>query len=509
MKTCSICGQQKDLVDFPQTGTFCRKCKAKKLRDRKFIDPDYYKKKKAYRDSNKERINEQKRQDYIKDPQRAMNRNKRYYQKNNQYCRERQRKYQAAVETVNMESWLTKCIKHSRAADKKYVRDFDIDIGFMMKLFQQQQGRCAVTNVPMIHDRNNLFSASIDRIDSKIGHTRKNVQLVCQAVNLAKREYSNDDIFDFFKAASEELRNIQIKDFNGFSYPESTAHYPIPAKKMVIEKLRVLFKGSFPPPSYSSEELLKDLSRISDHTVSDYFDGVSWRSYKPDVLGFAGKRLIWHFQNHLWKVRTQGKPLIEEAWGNGPIFERALINLVDGQTRISFDRVIREFIFAGAGIPSQMHPGFAMAIYKHFGCTAGDVVYDPFAGWGGRMLASKALGLNYHACELSLPTHIGLTNIMSFIGSNFDIRNIDCLTQKMEAKFLLTSPPFGTEQYLGAPDAVNLDELILATDHIPLRVLHLNKSLLNMKSFNEIIEIHTHSQASSVASSECLVVLRR
>jgi hypothetical protein len=82
----------------------------------------------------------------------------------------------------------------------------DIDIQFLTELYQSQDGRCKLSGIKLTHTYNSLRSISIDRIDSSVGYTRDNVQLICRALNLAKQKFSNADMIDFVN----ELRNVSI-----------------------------------------------------------------------------------------------------------------------------------------------------------------------------------------------------------------------------------------------------------------------------------------------------------
>lgn len=70
-------------------------------------------------------------------------------------------------------------------------RAFDLDIDYLEQLWEKQNGKCALTGMPMICKFNSLLSTSIDRIDSSRGHEKGNVQIVCQWVNRAKNNASN------------------------------------------------------------------------------------------------------------------------------------------------------------------------------------------------------------------------------------------------------------------------------------------------------------------------------
>ena len=64
-------------------------------------------------------------------------------------------------------------------------------------LWKEQDGKCAVTGLPMTHIRGKGFvttNASIDRIDNTAGYTRDNIRLVCRQVNVMKGQLSDDEL---------------------------------------------------------------------------------------------------------------------------------------------------------------------------------------------------------------------------------------------------------------------------------------------------------------------------
>jgi hypothetical protein len=498
MKKCKVCGIDKELFEFPKTGAVCKSCRASKLREYRKNNLIVNSNRKEYRKRNRNKINEQKRLSYQKNNSIIKQKNNKYYHSNAEYCKTRQREYQSKVETKNIDTWICKCIKHAKASDKKYGRGFDLDFDYIKQMYGIQDGNCALSGVKMLHDRNNLFSLSIDRIDPKSGHIKGNVQLVCQAVNLAKREYSCEHLVDFL----ENCLDSKLAEFTGFNYNESISNYDLLKRRKLKRELRKLF-SDFVPPSFIVDELKNDYDEILRLEVDDYLiDGI-WRSHKPDGKPWAGKRLIWHFQPHLWDVRTLGKSLMSEVWGKDcDIFERALNNLVAGKS-ITYDRIIREFVFAGVGVPSQIHAGFAKAVFKHFG---GKSVFDPFAGWGGRMLAAASLGLRYTACDLSRKTVDGLNNMAKFIGFDCDISTNDCFDISIpNADIMFTSPPFGSEEYIDSNSSVDLGKLIEVTNHIPVRILHLNRHMANLTGW-DLVPIQARVRAAGDSSQEFLAV---
>lgn len=71
---------------------------------------------------------------------------------------------------------------------------FDLTIGDLLTIFEQQQGLCALSGMPLTWQRSanqsNDWNISIDRIDSVGSYTRKNVHLVAKAFNFMRARHS-------------------------------------------------------------------------------------------------------------------------------------------------------------------------------------------------------------------------------------------------------------------------------------------------------------------------------
>lgn len=81
------------------------------------------------------------------------------------------------------------------------VREFGITVPFLVDLLERQDGKCALSGLPMLttthrderpgDERCNPSKLSIDRIDSSLGYTEDNVQLVRWRVNSMKMEMTS------------------------------------------------------------------------------------------------------------------------------------------------------------------------------------------------------------------------------------------------------------------------------------------------------------------------------
>lgn len=79
-------------------------------------------------------------------------------------------------------------------------------------LWDAQEGRCALTGVPMtyaVRKGRVMTNASIDRIDSRLGYSPGNVQLVCFIANIMKQDLSVAEFIQWCRKVVEYAREEQ------------------------------------------------------------------------------------------------------------------------------------------------------------------------------------------------------------------------------------------------------------------------------------------------------------
>lgn len=74
------------------------------------------------------------------------------------------------------------CLKNARQHAKKYGDIFDLDEEYLDQMRKNQQNKCSLSDIDF--DEKNM--PSIDRIDSKKGYIKENVQLVLYEINKMK-----------------------------------------------------------------------------------------------------------------------------------------------------------------------------------------------------------------------------------------------------------------------------------------------------------------------------------
>ena len=74
--------------------------------------------------------------------------------------------------------------------------------------YMEQKGRCALTGVKMRQARGLMdpFCPTIDRIDSTVGYTPENSQIVCLQVNLAKNNLTEADFIKLCRVVTTHSR---------------------------------------------------------------------------------------------------------------------------------------------------------------------------------------------------------------------------------------------------------------------------------------------------------------
>lgn len=87
---------------------------------------------------------------------------------------------------------------------RKNKTKIDISLLDIKNLWENQNGKCAITKLQMILPKSRRDTnvgprcASIDRIDNQRGYSIDNIQLVCYSVNLARNKFPIDTIKEFF-----------------------------------------------------------------------------------------------------------------------------------------------------------------------------------------------------------------------------------------------------------------------------------------------------------------------
>jgi hypothetical protein len=203
---------------------------------------------------------------------------------------------------------------------------------------------------------------------------------------------------------------------------------------------------------YSLAELDEDWRKLC--RTSKYKTGAQ---FKP------GMKLCQHFCDNFWHIENAAGQSFAQAWQDPVIMEQVRQWGLQGMSQLWLSW-IRRAVFMAAGLPNSSfyRPHFAKQIIGETGLAAG-TLFDPCAGWGGRMLGTVAAGWRYRACEPNPDTHANLERMMDFLRNIAGVKidaEIHCqpvetfdLQTLGPVDIVLTSPPyFNLEVYTHDPE---------------------------------------------------------
>ena len=73
---------------------------------------------------------------------------------------------------------------------------FDLSIGELDTIMEQQNFRCVYTDIPICASTRKRYTASLDRIDSSKGYLVDNVQFVYTPINMMKGPLTEEAFYD-------------------------------------------------------------------------------------------------------------------------------------------------------------------------------------------------------------------------------------------------------------------------------------------------------------------------
>lgn len=195
--------------------------------------------------------------------------------------------------------------------------------------------------------------------------------------------------------------------------------------------------------NYSQYELIEDWKRLK--SVTEFKTGSQW---KP------GLKICQHFCKNFFDIQTRNGKSFVDMWNDPVVMDRVRIWGLEKMSALYLSW-IRRAVYMASGMhnPSFYRPHIAKQIIFSTNKING-TLFDPCAGWGGRMLGTVAAHWRYVGCEPNTTTYNNLLEIVDFLGIkdsvtlyNMPYENLD-LTNLCEVDIILTSPPyFDLERY--------------------------------------------------------------
>ncbi len=95
---------------------------------------------------------------------------------------------------------------------KKRKHYHDVTLEDLLELWNKQKGICIYSGVKLLHpneDGNNINTASLDRIDSRLGYVKGNLQFISIICNQAKNNLSHEEMLSFLEIISNFFKKSQ------------------------------------------------------------------------------------------------------------------------------------------------------------------------------------------------------------------------------------------------------------------------------------------------------------
>lgn len=211
--------------------------------------------------------------------------------------------------------------------------------------------------------------------------------------------------------------------------------------------------------NYSNQELLKDWKLLK--STHKFKTGSQW---KP------GLKICQHFCRNFFDIETKSGKSFVKAWNDPDLMDKVRLWGLEKMSALYLSW-IRRAVYMASGMhnPSFYRPHLARQIILSTKKPTG-ILFDPCAGWGGRMLGTVSAGWTYIGCEPNTETYNNLLKIIEFLDiganvklynttyENFDINSIG------KVDVVLTSPPyFDIEVY--SPNDISTQSYLKFSDY--------------------------------------------
>ena len=124
-------------------------------------------------------------------------------------CREGQKR---SIEKVyaTFEGRIPTFLRSCKTSARKRGQEFSLTRQDFLDMWEQQDGLCVYTGLPLELAPNTLFSVSVERVNNDIGYTPDNTVLAINAVNKMKSDMSGEDFFHICKCVTQWLSDESL-----------------------------------------------------------------------------------------------------------------------------------------------------------------------------------------------------------------------------------------------------------------------------------------------------------
>jgi len=118
---------------------------------------------------------------------------------------------QALKDTTRRVEFYKKSLRRIQSRARAMGREFDLVLDDLLEMDAAQFGRCVISNVKLQYSSGedgtrNPFAPSVDRVDSRRGYVKDNVQITCLILNIARADF---EVHDFIAACGAVARSVR------------------------------------------------------------------------------------------------------------------------------------------------------------------------------------------------------------------------------------------------------------------------------------------------------------
>jgi hypothetical protein len=193
-------------------------------------------------------------------------------------------------------------------------------------------------------------------------------------------------------------------------------------------------EAQFPYPSYPEKDLVNAYHRLCEETLSKTSN--------------TGLELVKHFHASIWRCNINGRPSPLDAWQNEDIMTKIIVNRLK---YLKTENLSLNNLLTGLSVTklapkvSVFRPAMSKYLVQKY-LSEYDNIFDPCAGFGGRMLGICCLGKKYIGQDINSITITESTQLKEFLNLNADLGIKDSLYDFGEYDCLFTCPPYGNKE---------------------------------------------------------------
>lgn len=182
---------------------------------------------------------------------------------------------------------------------------------------------------------------------------------------------------------------------------------------------------------------------------SDWINLKKTTTFKKGSQFKPGMKLCQHFFPNFWEIQNNKGTSFADCWKDYDLMDDVLCWGKKGMSKVWLSW-IRRAVFMRASLPNSSfyRPHFSRQIILQTQKNTG-LLFDPCAGWGGRMLGTVSAGWDYVGCEPNVATYNNLLKLIDFLGIknnvtlyNIPVEEFDFDSVRNKVDVVLTSPPY-------------------------------------------------------------------